>query len=82
MSAMPAASRHGGGRGPIHEPLTKPHSKVVEQQAAEGRGEVQLEGLTAHQIRQLLDARGISHKDCKALPELIQRALYHGVGTA
>lgn len=44
--------------------------------------DINLDTLNGHQLRALLDQKGISHKDCKNKAELVQRAMYHGVGTA
>jgi hypothetical protein len=79
---MPGAARHQPGSGAPgagkHESKYKAHLQEKGPEPAE----VNLDSLSAHQIRTLLDQRGINHKDCKSKPDLLQRAMFHGVGSA
>ena len=82
-AALPGAARHEA-----HHPQTKIERKKgskaaeLQEQKHMEEAEVNIENLNGHQLRALLDQRGISHKDCKNKAELVQRAMYHGVGAA
>lgn len=79
-SAMPAAP-HRSNKATPQKQVTAKGAELKESKAPDLQ-DINLDTLNGHQLRALLDQKGISHKDCKNKAELVQRAMYHGVGTA
>lgn len=80
-TAIPAARHTRAQQTKVPESKGSKAAELKEREKKE-TPEVNIDNLNAHQLRALLDSKGVSHKDCKNKAELVQRAMYHGVGTA